>query len=681
MMAPFHKVLIANRGEIAVRILRACHELGLATVAVYSEADSSAQHAELADEAVCIGAAPPLASYLNQEALIQAAHKSGADAVHPGYGFLSENAEFAQACADAGLVFIGPSPENMARMGSKMAARQWVQELGLPVIPGYHGDDQSLARLRQEAESMGLPVLIKASAGGGGRGMRLLTEQEALESQLQAAQREAEQAFGDGSVYLEKYLPRIRHIEFQILADSHGHVIHCFERECSLQRRYQKIIEESPSPALSAELRQKMGAAAVRIAQALNYVGAGTVEFVLDDDSQHFYFLEMNTRLQVEHPVTEAVTGLDLVHWQLKIAAGEVLYWQQGDLIQRGHAIECRICAEDAYFTPASGKILKLQTPDLPYARWDGGVISGDEVGVHYDSMLAKLIVWGETRARALQRMERALAQTQLMGLSSNLNVLQQLIQDPQVRTGEFYTRFIEDRRDRFETDLNEEQAVEAAIISRLVAWQQSQIAHLPGIPRKWSNTRRAPESFTVHCGPHEISLHYTPLPPTQKAPEIQRFSFVYQERNIPVRLFHSHSEQPDLLRVEIDGLCRNYTVAGALERWENENVSLWVHAAHWGNQNVQLQARFPQAEQAEKHGGYRAAMPAKILEVLVSEGQHVESGAPLLILESMKMETRLNAAEAGTVSELYVEAGQTVERDTILLRLDAETASAESQA
>ncbi len=443
------KVLIANRGEIAVRIIRACQEMGIATVAVYADADAGALHTALAGEAVRIGPPPPLQSYLRSDLILQAALERGCDAIHPGYGFLSENASFADAVSTAGLTFIGPSSAAMRAMGSKIASREAMQRAGVPVVPGYHPTHANTAaqnrELAQAAAAIGYPLLVKASAGGGGKGMRVVQEPSRLPEELESARREAQNAFGDATVYLEKLIEHPRHVEFQVLADHHGCVLHLFERECSIQRRHQKIIEETPSLALTPELRQRMGVAAVAAAQAVHYTNAGTVEFLLDPDGA-FYFLEMNTRLQVEHPITEVVTGIDLVKAQIRIAAGEPLPWRQQDLAQRGHAIECRVYAEDPAqgFLPSTGRVLLAAEPVGPGVRVDAGVTTGDDVSIHYDPMIAKLICAGEDRADAVRKADWALSHYVILGPTTNIPFLRAVIQHPAFAAGDLSTDFIE---------------------------------------------------------------------------------------------------------------------------------------------------------------------------------------------------------------------------------------------
>ncbi len=442
------RLLIANRGEIALRIVRACRELGIESVAVYSEADARAAHVAAADRAVAIGPAPAVESYLSIPRLIDAAHAAGADAVHPGYGFLSENAAFARACEAAGIVFVGPPAHVIAQMGSKIAARALMQAAGVPVVPGETPDDQSDDGLRQTIERVGLPVLVKASAGGGGKGMRRVREEAEIADATQAARREAAAAFGDGTLYVERLVDQPRHIEVQVFGDHHGRIDHVFERECSVQRRHQKIIEESPSPALGPAVRARISAAAVTAAAAAGYRNAGTIEFLLDGtgDAAQFYFLEMNTRLQVEHPVTEAVAGVDLVRAQLLVASGEPLPWAAGSLTQRGHAIEARVYAEDPSrgFLPQAGRLLLYREPRRPGVRVDAGVVEGGDVSVYYDPMVAKVIASAETRDAAIARLSAALREFPILGIRTNIPFLLRILDHPRFRAGAVDTGFLD---------------------------------------------------------------------------------------------------------------------------------------------------------------------------------------------------------------------------------------------
>ncbi len=471
MSRPFDKILIANRGEIACRVMRTCREMDVRTVAVASEADLHAPHAKLADEVVPIGPPPPLESYLRIERILDAARETGAQAIHPGYGFLAENAGFARACADAGVVFIGPSPEVIERMGEKTAAREIMSAAGVPVVPGATlpepGPDgaHDPAAVLKVGEEVGYPLLVKAAFGGGGKGMRLVRTAEDLPAAVEAAAREATKAFGNGLVYLERYLERPRHVEFQIFGDSHGHAVHLQERECSIQRRHQKIIEETPSPVLDEVTRAKMGEAAVAAALAVEYSGAGTVEFLLAQDMS-FYFLEMNTRLQVEHPVTEMVTGVDLVRAQLEVAAGAPLPWTQDEIAPRGHAIECRLYAEDPAqgFMPSLGEILVYREPDGPGVRLDSGIAEGDTVSMHYDPMLAKVSTHAETRAAAVDRMRDALRRYAVLGVTTNGTYLDEILAHPAFLSGDTHTHFLEEHFEGWTPDADVPEAAWAAV-------------------------------------------------------------------------------------------------------------------------------------------------------------------------------------------------------------------------
>jgi acetyl-CoA carboxylase biotin carboxylase subunit len=474
----FKKVLVANRGEIAVRVVRACRELGIDTVAVYSEADRRGLHVRLADEAYLIGPAPARESYLRIDKILDVARRSGADAIHPGYGFLAEREDFAAACAEAGLVFIGPKPSSIAAMGDKMAARETVRKAGVPVVPGTEdvgnlSDDELVAI----APKIGFPLLIKATAGGGGKGMREVRSIEEMPALLNAARREAESAFGDGNVYLEKLLEGARHIEIQILADDFGNVIHLNERDCSIQRRHQKLVEEAPSPFVDEELRQSMGAVAVKAAQSVDYVNAGTIEFLVDKDRK-FYFLEMNTRLQVEHPVTEMVTGIDIVKEQIRVARGRPLQYRQEDIKFNGAAIECRINAEDPYnnYTPSTGVITHSLLPTGPGVRVDTGVYPGFEITPYYDPMISKLVVWGETRAQAILRMRRALEEYRIVGVRTNIPFHQTLMDSHRFMGGQYDTRFVEQRFAMLD-EVDPAMQEIAAVLATLAAHQESKLA------------------------------------------------------------------------------------------------------------------------------------------------------------------------------------------------------------
>ncbi len=466
-------VLIANRGEIALRIIRACRELGVRSIAVYSEADRSAPHVLAADEAHLIGPAASADSYLRIDRILEAAHRSGARAVHPGYGFLAEREPFARAVAGAGLVFIGPAPETIETMGDKTRARRRMRDAGVPIVPGLLEPLSDPAEARREAAAVGFPVLLKAAAGGGGKGMRVVEDSDDIERAFDAAKREAMAAFGDDSIYLERYLEAPRHIEIQVLGDTHGHVVHLGERECSIQRRHQKLIEEAPSPVISPEVRANMGAAAVKASEAVGYVGAGTVEFLYQDGE--YYFLEMNTRLQVEHPVTELVTGLDLVVWQIRVAAGEPLSFAQEDVVLRGHAIECRITSEDPFqgFLPATGFVEFLEIPAGAGVRWDGGIHPGFEIGLHYDPLLGKLIAWGADRAEAIRRMSRALDELVVGGIATSTPFHRRVMRHEAFLRGDLDIRFIEDHPELLDPTLEPDTVRTIAAVAAMLEDQR----------------------------------------------------------------------------------------------------------------------------------------------------------------------------------------------------------------
>ncbi len=441
----FKKILIANRGEIAVRVIRACREMGILSVAVFSEADRYSQHVLLADEAYEIGPAPSQQSYLDDKKILDVAKKSGADAIHPGYGFMSENAEFAKKVNEAGLVFIGPSPQNIVDMGDKLSAISLMKKAGVPTVPGSNGPVNTVEEAHSFAEKIGYPIMIKATAGGGGKGMRVVHDPKDLESSYRAARSEGLNYFKNDIVYMERFITSPKHIEIQVFGDKHGNVVHLFERECSIQRRHQKIIEESPSPSVPEDVRVQMGEVSVKAAKAIEYVGAGTFEFIFDNNTKEFFFMEMNTRLQVEHPITEAVTGVDLVREQICVAAGEKLSWKQEDIVIQGHAIECRICAEDPEtFMPSPGKIKRFRPPAGPRVRVDTYVFSGYEIPIYYDPMIAKVITWGKTRDEAIQRMNRALTEFTLTGVKSNIVLHKSILKNQMFLSGEYTTQFCE---------------------------------------------------------------------------------------------------------------------------------------------------------------------------------------------------------------------------------------------
>jgi len=640
------RLLIANRGEIAVRVARAARELGISPVGVYSDADENALFRSVMDDSVRIGPPPAIESYLVSERILAAARSLGADAVHPGYGFLSERAHFAAAVIDAGLIFVGPPPAAIAAMGSKIDAKRRVREHGVPVIPGYEGDDQSVERLRREAGAIGTPVLIKASAGGGGRGMRVVDDLRMFDEALAAAKREALAAFGDDSILLERYLRRPRHIEFQILADSWGTTLYLGERECSIQRRHQKVLEEAPSVALDPALRATMGEAAVAAARSVAYENAGTAEFMLDEDGQ-FYFLEMNARLQVEHPVTELVYGIDLVQQQLRIARGEQLRFAQSDLVPRGWAIEARLNAEDPAhdFLPSTGTIARFEVPAAPGVRVDTGVRDGSEISIYYDSMIAKIIVWGADRAAAIARMESTLRDTRVTGVKTNLPLLRAIVADDAYRAGDTTTRFLDDR-DSFLTletsgvPLDVKYLAAGALVASDRAWRLAGI----GIP--------------VDLVVDGVALRTT-----------------LDRRG---RQWHSDGELGTAFSVETRG---NDVVVAAGGRTIVGDVRLDAEGGrivHNGRTYSFVFAPPPDADPrrhavaAAGSGTVTAPMPGKIVSVNVAPGDVVETRALLVVLEAMKMEHRIEAPLAGTIERVYVQLGDLVTADATLVTIGA---------
>ncbi len=679
-MTYFNKILIANRGEIAVRVMRACRELGIRTVAVYSAADRLAMHVRQADEAVYIGPAPARESYLNIEAIIAAAKSTDAEAIHPGYGFLSENAAFAEACAEAGIVFIGPPPAAIRLMGSKIAAKEAVQAFDVPTIPGYQGEDQAPERMLREAKRIGFPVMIKAAAGGGGKGMRAVTRAADFPDALAAAQREALNAFGDAAVFLEKLVVRPRHIEFQILADQHGNVLHFGERECSIQRRHQKIIEEAPSIALAPDLRAEMGAAAVRAAQAANYVNAGTVEFMLDQEGR-YYFLEMNTRLQVEHPVTELVTGRDLVHLQIAVAAGEALPLAQGDITPRGHAIEVRLYAEDPQTgLPATGTVLAFDPPQGPGIRLDGGIMAGDDVTMYYDPMIAKLIVSAADRPAAVARLAAALDELALLGLTTNAPLLRRIVADERYARGETFTDFLDDPRYHQTEDATpvapESATLHRMLIAAAVAEREGQ-RDAPAVKRSpWEAGALRSGAFTaryvVAGKTHAVTLRDDPLHPG---------GFFAMIDDALVGLGDMPGDDPlTAQRVAATGkiILRQGTRQAHL--WAARRPADGAMLVTDGRITLICEHLRPLDVDRAMHGGasesgaraITAPMAGTVIQVRVKEGDIVEARQTLVILTAMKMEHALTAPGSAKVRRVSCREGDVVAGGATLVELDA---------
>ena len=647
----FGKLLVANRGEIAVRIFRACRELGIRTVAVYSEADEGSMHRRMADEAYPIGPAPASESYLNIERLVEVILESGAEVVHPGYGFLAESAAFARAVREAGAVWVGPPPEAMEAMALKVRAKQIARRAGVPTVPGYDGEDASEERLAAEAERIGFPVLIKASAGGGGRGMRAVARPQDFPEAVRAARREALSAFGDGSVFLEKFIEHPRHVEVQIIGDEHGKVLHLFERECSIQRRHQKVIEEAPSPALEPGLREEICASAVRLAREAGYTNAGTVEFLLD--GENFYFLEMNARLQVEHPVTEMITGTDLVQLQLAVAAGKPLPLSQERLSFRGHAIEARIYAEGEGGLPAGGRILLFAPPEGPGIRNDVGVESGDEVPVHYDPMISKLIVFAPTRRMAVRRLRRALEEYTVLGVPTNLPLLRRIAENAAFEAGETTTDFLERHRlaePPVEIPVPEE-AVMLAAAGELVSCTSGSDPFAAGPWRHLGSARlryRTGESW------HLVEAERLGG---------RRFRLRQGGEESVVEVLALRNGE---LHATVDG--RPARAGIALEDGA-------IRISLRGTVYELFRPRPPEVEEAggaaEEAAGLVAPMPGTVVKVLAEEGQRVEEGQALLVLEAMKMEQPVTAPYAGVVRSLPYGEGDLVPGGAVLAEIE----------
>jgi len=670
----FSRVLIANRGEIACRVMRTCRRLGIQTIAVYSEADANAQHVRQADFAYPIGGPRPADSYLRGDAIIEVAKKSGAKAIHPGYGFLSENADFAEACEQAGIVFIGPSAESMRKMGSKAGAKELMAAHGVPVVPGYTGADQDPALLAREAQRIGFPLMIKAAHGGGGKGMRIVRAAEEFSAALESCQREAKNAFGRDRVLIERYLETPRHIEFQVFGDKHGNTVHLNERECSAQRRYQKVLEETPSPFLTTELRARMGDAAVAAARALSYVNAGTVEFIVapnaDKSGGDFYFMEINTRLQVEHPVTEMVLHLDLVELQLRVAAGEAL---PGSLIRNksvpadGHAIELRLYAEDPdqNFLPGSGKLQQLRLPlQSTHVRIDSGVVEGDTVTIFYDPMIAKLIVWDHNRAAALLRMREALAQCEVVGPKSNIAFLERLVRHPAVIEGRIDTSYLDRHLDEF-IGTDERDTDPHALFAAAAAWLLDEEDAVRGRATRSGDPHSPWASADAwrlgHHGKRIVVLDHAEIAAHGVAGD---YDLACDDLVCSVR---GALLRDGMLNARFDGTARRYTV----------DIDANRIVVHDGERRRRFEHTPPFAFEISASAGsdtIRAPMPGRVVVVKVAPGDSVAEGQEVLVIEAMKMELSLKAPRATTIASVHATAGEFVEADTVLVRFGETT-------
>ncbi|WP_432041305.1 acetyl/propionyl/methylcrotonyl-CoA carboxylase subunit alpha [Streptomyces cadmiisoli] len=659
----FETVLVANRGEIAVRVIRTLRSMGVRSVAVFSDADADARHVREADTAVRIGPAPAAESYLSVDRILEAAARTGAGAVHPGYGFLAENAGFARACAEAGLVFVGPPAQAIALMGDKIRAKETVRAAGVPVVPGSSGSGLSDDRLAEAAREMGMPVLLKPSAGGGGKGMRLVREPERLADEIAAARREARASFGDDTLLVERWIERPRHIEIQVLADAHGNVVHLGERECSLQRRHQKVIEEAPSVLLDEATRAAMGEAAVQAARSCGYVGAGTVEFIVPGgDPSSYYFMEMNTRLQVEHPVTELITGLDLVEWQLRVAAGEPLALAQQDVTLTGHAVEARICAEDPArgFLPSGGTVLRLSEPRGDGVRTDSGLSEGTEVGSLYDPMLSKVIAYGPDRATALRRLRAALAETVTLGVQTNAGFLRRLLAHPAVVAGELDTGLVE--RDAAGLTRDE---VPAEVYAAAALLRRAGLDPAPG--SGWVDPFSVPDGWRLG-GERAWTAHHLRVPGHDPVTVRLRgtadggFELLFDDAESPVRGSGGTATvgTDSRFTFRLDGVSHTFAALPG-GTWLGRDGDAW-----------QVRDHDPVAASLSRAGhagadSLTAPMPGTVTVVKVAVGDEVSAGQSLLVVEAMKMEHVISAPHAGTVTELDVGPGTTVAMDQVL--------------
>ncbi|WP_137886903.1 acetyl/propionyl/methylcrotonyl-CoA carboxylase subunit alpha [Pseudomonas sp. 2FE] len=660
-MPAFNKILIANRGEIACRVIATAHQLGYRTVAVYSEADADARHVQLADEAVCIGPAQVNQSYLKIDNIIAAARKTGADAIHPGYGFLSENAEFAQACETAGIVFIGPTIQAIHLMGSKRLSKIAMLAAGVPCIPGYEGAAQDEAVLSFEAERIGYPLMIKASAGGGGRGMRLVHAAGELLAQLRTARSEAQNAFGSGELILERAVIQPRHVEIQVFGDQHGNIVYLGERDCSVQRRHQKVVEEAPSPVMTAELRRAMGAAAVKAAASVHYVGAGTVEFLLDRSGE-FFFLEMNTRLQVEHPVTELITGQDLVAWQIRVAEGQPLPLKQEEISLTGHAMEVRLYAEDSTndFLPQTGEVLRWEPALLEGIRIDHGLVEGQQVTPFYDPMLAKIIAYGASRDEARRKLIRAVEDCVLLGVNGNQRFLANLLKHPEFAAGNATTAFI---GEHFQADPSlspqAPSAAELASAATLLYQASAQArAHQPGLSG-WRNAGNAPWRFVLKHGEHKLAVELAVI---ESGTQPQLHARV-GEIELSLRLLKADGRWASL---ELDGVRQRLA-------YHHSGENLWLYGRNGNLELTDVTHEPAGGQNAASSGSLKAPMDGAIVEVLVAEGERVSKGQLLVVLEAMKMEHPLKAGVDGIVRRVQVSQGEQVKGRQLLLEVEPE--------
>ena len=661
-MKKIDSILIANRGEIASRVIRTCRLMGIRSVAVYSTADTHAPFVKEADSAVFIGDNNPNESYLDQNKIIDAAKRAQADAIHPGYGFLSENSAFAQLCNKNNIIFIGPNAKAIELMGSKSKAKSLMAKHNVPIIPGYQGKDQSNDKLKKEAEKIGFPVLLKATAGGGGKGMRVVNNKKELDNAIAAAKREAMNAFGDDEMIVEKYIASGRHIEFQIFGDQHDNAIHLLERECTIQRRHQKVIEESPSPIMSDKLRKKMGESAVSAAKALNYDNAGTVEFIYDEASGDYYFLEVNTRLQVEHPVTEEVTGLDLVQMQIESAQGMPLKQQQKDINGNGYAIEARLYAEDPSndFLPVTGTIYQFDSPKINGLRVETSIESGSAITIHYDPMIAKIIVHDKDRESAQRKLKYVLRNMNCLGITTNQDFLLNICNNTDFEKGNYNTHFIEENPALINENKDNEKLNLATLAATLFDWQDRDAKRtlLNAVPTGWRNNFYSPQAEKFLYKEEAIKATY-------RSNKIG-FEFNINNSSYNAKIINNSESH---IQIEANGIQHEFTIikSGAVFYINNEIT---------GNITLHQQDRFPEVKKEKQKGTYESPMPSQVIKLLVKEGDQIKSGEGLIVLSSMKMENTILADEDGTVEEVFAMEGENIEAGHLLMKIKSQNGS-----
>ena len=656
-MKRIDSILIANRGEIASRIIRTCKKMGIRSIAVYSDIDKNSLYVKQADLGIYIGGNNPTDSYLNETKILDAAKKTSADAIHPGYGFLSENAAFSRKCLKEDIIFIGPNPIIIEKMGLKAESKKLMLKHNIPIVPGYQGKDQTFKQLNIEADKIGYPILLKASAGGGGKGMKIVYNNKELKESIESAKREALSSFGNDEIIIEKYISSSRHIEFQIFGDKHKNVIHLLERECTIQRRYQKVIEESPSPVLNNKTRKQMGETAIKIAKVLSYDNAGTIEFIYDSQTANYYFLEVNTRLQVEHPVTEEITGLDLVQMQIEVAQGDKLSISQKDVKSNGYAIEARLYAENPNnnFLPETGIIHALNIPNFPGFRLETSIESGSKISIHYDPMIAKLIVWGKDRLSAHRKLLFSLNKLVCLGVKTNQQFLSKIISNTDFSKGDYDTSFI-DKKINISELLDHSKICIAAnlIASSIYEWKnrQSKRTLMSALPSGWRNNYYSAQTDNFIFNDVKYQVEY----------KFNNNLFIYTINNITYNVY-IHEASEEFLTLEIEKIQYKFKII-------KSNNTFHIHNELFGTSNISLEDRFPIKIQEKTKGTYRAPMPSQIVKVLVKTGQKIKNGDSLIILSSMKMENTICADEDGTVEEIYINEGDSIEADTTLIKI-----------